>query len=72
MPKEKVYEASEMAALHQEVLKFDKGYKTIVGEKERRFPAVKNSGLRLRGCWSAIRMSLFSTIRYRRWIRKPI
>ncbi|HIT49636.1 MAG TPA: ABC transporter ATP-binding protein [Candidatus Pelethenecus faecipullorum] len=33
MPKEKVYEASEMAALHQEVLKFDKGYKTIVGEK---------------------------------------
>lgn len=33
MPKEKVYEASEMAALHQEILKFDKGYKTIVGEK---------------------------------------
>lgn len=33
LPSEKVYEAAKMAAIHQEVLKFDKGYKTIVGEK---------------------------------------
>lgn len=33
LPSEKVYEAAETAAIHQEVLKFDKGYKTIVGEK---------------------------------------
>ena len=33
LSKERVYEAAEMAAIHQEVLKFDKGYKTIVGEK---------------------------------------
>ena len=33
LPKERVFEAAEMAALHQEVLKFEKGYKTIVGEK---------------------------------------
>lgn len=33
LSKERVYEAAEIAAIHQEVLKFDKGYKTIVGEK---------------------------------------
>lgn len=33
LPQEKVYEAAKTAAIHQEVLKFDKGYKTIVGEK---------------------------------------
>lgn len=33
LPQEKVYDAAETAAIHQEVLKFEKGYKTIVGEK---------------------------------------
>ncbi len=33
LPREKVYDAAETAAIHQEVLKFEKGYKTIVGEK---------------------------------------
>ena len=28
-----MYEAAKMAAIHQEVIKFEKGYKTIVGEK---------------------------------------
>ena len=31
--KEKVIEASKVASIHDEVLKFEKGYKTIVGEK---------------------------------------
>lgn len=30
---EKIYKAAEIAAIHNEVLKFEKGYKTIVGEK---------------------------------------
>ena len=30
---EKIFNASKTAALHNEVLKFEKGYKTIVGEK---------------------------------------
>jgi ATP-binding cassette subfamily B protein len=30
---EKIYNAAEIAAIHNEVLKFEKGYKTIVGEK---------------------------------------
>lgn len=33
LSQERIYEAAEIAAIHQEVLKFDKGYKTIVGEK---------------------------------------
>ncbi len=33
LPSERVYEAAKMAYIHQEVKKFDKGYKTIVGEK---------------------------------------
>lgn len=33
LPTEQIYEAARMAAIHQEVLKFEKGYKTIVGEK---------------------------------------
>jgi len=33
LPTEAVYEAAKMAAIHQEVIKFEKGYKTIVGEK---------------------------------------
>ena len=32
-PKEKVLEAARLAAIHEEVEKFEKGYKTIVGEK---------------------------------------
>lgn len=32
-PKEKVIEAARLAAIHEEVEKFEKGYKTIVGEK---------------------------------------
>ena len=32
-PKEKVMEAARLAAIHEEVEKFEKGYKTIVGEK---------------------------------------
>ena len=31
--KENVYQAAKIAAIHSEVLKFDKGYDTIVGEK---------------------------------------
>ena len=30
---EKIYRAAEIASIHDEVLKFEKGYKTIVGEK---------------------------------------
>ncbi len=33
LPSEKIYDAAKTAAIHQEVMKFDKGYKTIVGEK---------------------------------------
>lgn len=33
LPTEKIYQAAQIAAIHQEVEKFDKGYKTIVGEK---------------------------------------
>ena len=32
-PKEKVLEAARLASIHDEVEKFEKGYKTIVGEK---------------------------------------
>ena len=32
-PKDKVYEAARLASIHDEVEKFEKGYKTIVGEK---------------------------------------
>ena len=32
-PKEKVLEAARLAAIHEEVEKFEKGYKTLVGEK---------------------------------------
>ncbi|MDE7161710.1 MAG: ABC transporter ATP-binding protein/permease, partial [Anaeroplasmataceae bacterium] len=33
LPTEQVYEAARTAAIHQEIEKFEKGYKTIVGEK---------------------------------------
>lgn len=33
LPQEKVFEAADIASIHSEILKFDKGYKTIVGEK---------------------------------------
>ena len=32
-PKEKIYEAAKTAAIHQDILTFDKGYNTLVGEK---------------------------------------
>lgn len=33
LPTERVYEAARTAAIHQEIEKFERGYKTIVGEK---------------------------------------
>lgn len=33
LPTERIYEAARMASIHQEIEKFEKGYKTIVGEK---------------------------------------
>lgn len=33
LKEDEVYKAAEIAAIHNEVLKFEKGYKTIVGEK---------------------------------------
>ena len=33
LPTERIYEAARTASIHQEIEKFEKGYKTIVGEK---------------------------------------
>ncbi len=33
LPDEKVYEASQMAAIHNDILEFSEGYNTLVGEK---------------------------------------
>lgn len=33
LPTERIYEAARMASIHQEIEKFERGYKTIVGEK---------------------------------------
>ncbi|MDE5868035.1 MAG: ABC transporter ATP-binding protein/permease [Anaeroplasmataceae bacterium] len=33
LSEEQIYEAARLASVHQEILKFDQGYKTIVGEK---------------------------------------
>lgn len=37
LPTERIYEAARTASIHQEIEKFEKGYKTIVGEKGTTF-----------------------------------
>jgi ATP-binding cassette subfamily B protein len=51
IPSDRVQEVAKIARIHEDIVGFEKGYATLVGERGSRFPAVRNNGWPSRACY---------------------